>query len=539
MSTTLPPSPALFETPPAQPSVPSGGRPVESRDPATGEVWKSYTALSATEVTAAVAKARAALPAWAATPLGSRLRLLRRFHEVLYRRRHDVAAVLTRENGKTASEAFSTEIATALDFANYYARVTPRFLRPSWKMGLSMAMKRKRVRVLHEPFGVIGIIAPWNYPFMLPAAEMLPALATGNVVLLKPSEFTPTTGALLGELFAEAGAPDGVVTILQGDGSTGAALANADIDKMFFTGSVATGRKVAVACSQRLIPSSLELGGSDAAIVLADANIHHAALGVAWGRFSNAGQTCVAPKRVFVEAPVYDAFVTELAKVVNALRVGAGTSADTDVTGVIRPASVATLTAQRDDATARGARIVAQAQAPAGSHYFAPTVLADVPADARVLNEETFGPLLPVVKVRDADDAVARANASEFGLSGSVWSRDTGKATALAARLETGSVTINDAIVAPGMVEVPHGGVKTSGAGRTHGMEGLAECVRTKTVIADWFSGWRQAWWYGYSASHAAGLDAFVRFSHSPSLIERLMAIPPFLRILLAPKRPL
>lgn len=540
MTSTIPPLPALSETPHPPVTVPSGARPVESRDPATGEVWKSYVATSVAEVAEAVARARAAQPAWAAAPLGTRIRVLRRFHEVLYKRRHEVAAVLTRENGKSAAEAFSTEIATTLDFARYYAAATPRFVRPTWQTGLALAMKRKRVRILHEPYGVVGIIAPWNYPFMLPAAEMLPALATGNVVLLKPSEFTPTTGALLGELFRQAGAPDGVVTVLQGDGTTGAALARADVDKVFFTGSVATGRKVAVACAERLVATSLELGGSDAAIVLADADVRHAARGVVWGRCSNAGQTCVAPKRVFVEAPVYDAFVAELGRVVGALRVGPGSSSDTDVTALIRASSVATLTAQRDDALARGARVVAAATVPADAgSYFAPTVLADVPDDARVLHEETFGPLLPVVRVRDADEAVARANASDFGLSGSVWSRDTTKATAIAARMQTGSVTINDAIIAAGMVEVPHGGVKTSGVGRSHGLEGLAECVRTKAVVADTFTAWRQAWWYGYSASHTAGLDAYVRFAHSPNPLERLMAIPSFLKLLFAPKRPL
>jgi len=539
MTTAIASSPAISETPPEPGSVPSR-RAVESRDPATGEVWKSFAAATPDEVTAAVARARAAQPAWAATSLGSRIRLVRRFHEVLYKRRHDVAAVLTRENGKSAAEAFSTEIAIALDFANYYAAKTPKFLGESWHMGTSPAMMRKRARIVHEPYGVIGIIAPWNYPFMLAAAEMLPALATGNTVLLKPSEFTPSTGALLGELFADAGAGDGIVTVLQGDGVTGAALSGAEVDKVFFTGSVATGRKVALACAARLIPCSLELGGSDAAIVLADADVKHAASGVAWGRFSNAGQTCVAPKRVFVEAPVYDAFVAELSRIVNGLRVGAGTSAETDVTAVIRPQSVATLSAQRDDAIARGARVVASAKVPEGNgSYFAPTVLADVPADARVLHEETFGPLLPVVRVANADEAVARANASDFGLSGSVWSADTTKATAIARRMQTGSVTINDAIIAPGMTEMPHGGVKSSGVGRSHGMEGLAECVRTKSVIADTFSGWRQAWWYGYSAEHTKGLDAYVRFAHSPNLLERLAAIPAFLKIVLAPKRPL
>lgn len=514
-------------------------RPVESLDPATGEVWKRFETVTAQGVFEAVDRAKNAQRDWAGQPVGARVRIVRRFHESLYRRRHEIARALTRENGKPVAESIGSEIAIALDFANYYARTTPRFLRAPWYNAGALSMKRKRVRVSHEPFGVIGVISPWNYPFMLSAGVVIPALVTGNAVLLKPSEFTPETGELLASLFAEAGVPTGVFTVLQGDGSTGAALCDSGIDKIFFTGSVNTGRRVAVKCAERLIPCALELGGSDAAIVLADADVRHAASGIAWGRFSNAGQTCVAPKRLYVEAPAYDAFLAALGDAVRSLKVGAGGTQETDIGPMIRADAVTALESQRDDAIARGATIVATATKPdSNGSFFAPTVLANVPADARVLLEETFGPLLPVVRVKDADEAIMLANDSKFGLSASIWSSDTARAARLAQRIEAGSVVINDAVVIAGMADVPHGGVKQSGIGRTHGKAGLEECVRTKATVIDRFTSWRQAWWFGYSPAHDAGIDAYVRVAHSHSVLEKIRALPTFVKFIFKPRRP-
>ena len=514
-------------------------RAVESVDPATGEVWKRFETAAAEAVLAAVARAKAAQGEWAGQPIGARVRVLRRFHDCLYRRRREVADALTRENGKPVAEAIGSEIAIALDFANYYSRIAPRFLRAPWYTAGSLAMKRKRVRVEHDPFGVVGVISPWNYPFMLSAGVVIPALVTGNAVLLKPSEFTPESGELLASLFAQAGLPRDLFTVLQGDGSTGAALCDAPVDKIFFTGSVATGRRVAVKCAERLIPCALELGGSDAAIVIADANVHHAASGIAWGRFSNAGQTCVAPKRVYVEDAAYDAFVRELGAAVQALKVGPGGVQETDIGPMIRADAVAALESQRDDAVSRGATVVATAAIPGtNGSFFAPTVLANVPADARVLSEETFGPLLPVVRVRDADEAIALANAGVFGLSASIWSADTARAARLARRIEAGSVVINDSVVIAGMADVPHGGVKQSGIGRTHGKAGLEECVRTKATVIDRFASWRQAWWFGYSPAHGEGIDAYVRVAHSSSVLEKLLALPAFMKFIFKPRRP-
>jgi acyl-CoA reductase-like NAD-dependent aldehyde dehydrogenase len=500
---------------------------------------KRFESMTREGVFEAVSRAKAAQLEWAGEPVGARVRILRRFHESLFRRRREVADALTRENGKPLAEAIGSEVAVALDFADYYASEAPRFLRAPWRGARSLAMKRKRVRVAREPFGVIGVISPWNYPFTLSAGVVIPALVTGNAVLLKPSEFTPESSELFASLFHDAGLPRDVFAVLQGDGSTGAALCEAAVDKIFFIGSVQTGRRVAVRCAERLIPCSLELGGSDAAIVLADANVRHAASGIAWGRFSNAGQTCVAPKRIFVEAPAYDAFVAELARVVRELNVGPGDVSQTDVGPMIRAGAVAALESQRDEALARGATVVATAATPAGGgSFFAPTVLANVPADARVLREETFGPLLPVVRVKDAEEAIALANATEFGLSASIWSADTARAARLARRIEAGTVVVNDSVVSAGMADVPHGGVKQSGTGRTHGMAGLEECVRTKATVIDRFASWRQAWWFGYSSAHEDGIDAYVRVAHSRSVVQRLLALPKFLGFIFRPRRP-
>ncbi len=464
---------------------------------------------------------------------GERARIVARFHDVLYRRRHEIAAIITRESGKPYTDALGVDVLISLDFAKWTAKETPRFLRSGWRGVSGLMFWRKRVRFEKKPLGVIGVIAPWNYPFFLPTSCVLPALACGNAVVLKPSEFTPESGGVLESLWREAGLPEGVLQVVQGDGRAGAALSSAAVDKMLFTGSVATGRKVAAACAARLVPCSLELGGSDAAVVLADANVRAAADGIAWARFANAGQTCVAPKRVFVEASAYAGFVEAISRSVAALRVGAGDDPATEVGPLIHRAAVEQVTAQRDDAIARGARVAAAAQLPPNAHerFFPPTVLVDVNDTMRVLTEETFGPLLAVVRVRDADDAVARANASRFGLSASVWTGDRARGVAIARRLEAGTVMLNDATAVVGMPDVPYGGVKTSGLGRMHGVDGLAACVQSTPVVDDRFTAWRQPWTFPYGTAHRAAIEAYGRLAHGATAFERLSGIPGVIRM--------
>lgn len=493
----------------------------------------------APDVSAAVQAARAAQPAWAALAVTERMRILRRFHDLVYARRHDLAGIAHRESGKTLTDALGIDVALTLDFTAWTVRRTPRFLRTRVRRPAGLLFWRKRVRLERRPIGVVGVIAPWNYPLFMPASMILPALACGNTVVLKPSEFTPASATALGDLLREAGVPEGVCRVVPGDGRVGAALIRAGVDKVSFTGSVATGRRIAMACAERLIPCALELGGSDAAIVLADADVRHAADGIAWTRFANAGQTCVATKRVYVEAPAYDAFMAALGRAVAALRIGPGEHPDTEVSPMIHPQAAAALAAQRDDAVARGARVVATASVPPGvdtARTFPPTVLADTDESMQVLGEETFGPLLPVVRVRDADDAVRRANASGFGLSASVWTRNRAHGLRVARRLEAGTVMLNDAASVVGMPDIPYGGVKSSGIGRMHGEDGLRAFVHTTPIVDDRFPSWRQPWWFPYGAAYRDRSDAYNQLMHAPSLGARLAALPRVLRLVLGRK---
>lgn len=517
-------TPGIPGTPGGSVAAPEAGlRPVESRDPATGEVWSRHESATSGRVAEAIGRARHAQRAWRARDLHERAAVLRRFHDVLFTRRAEVAAIIERENGKPPVEALS-EVMVTLDFARYYAtRGVLRILRPVARTAAGPPMWRKRVHITEEPFGVVGVISPWNYPFMLPAAIVLPALVAGNAVVLKPSEFTTETGLVIARLFDAAGLPADVLQVLPGARTTGAALIEQGCDKIFFTGSEATGRKVAAECGARLIPCVLELGGSDAAIVLDDADLERAAEGLVWGRFSNSGQTCVAPKRLFVEDAVYDRFAALLAERVRRLSAGVDRSA-ADLGPLIRPEQTERLRAQLDDALARGARVAASG-VPAADHVFSPVLLTDVTPDARVLREETFGPVLPMVRVRDDDDAASRANDSPYGLSASVWSGNRRRALALAARLDTGSVVVNDSVIVAGMSDVPHGGVKASGSGRAHGVAGLRECVRSKAVVLERLPRLRQVWWYPYGPALREALDAAVVALHDRGWLRRARAL--------------
>ena len=498
-------------------------RSVESRDPATGVVWSRHEITSSGEVAEAIARARRAQRAWRNWNLADRAAILRRFHRLLFERRAEVAGIIERENGKPPVEALS-EVMVTLDFARYYARRSVlRILRPVSRTASGPPMWRKRVHLSEEPFGVVGVISPWNYPFMLPAAIVIPALVAGNAVVLKPSEFTTETGLVLARLFDAADLPADLLQVLPGARTTGAALIEQGCDKIFFTGSEATGRKVAAECGARLIPCVLELGGSDAAIVLDDADLERAAEGLVWGRFSNSGQTCVAPKRAFVESGVYDRFSAMLAERVRRLNAGIDRSA-ADLGPLVRPEQTERIQGQLDDAIARGAHVAA-AGLPAADHVFAPVLLTDVTPDARVLREETFGPLLPLVRVRDDDDAVARAYDSPYGLSASVWSGSRRRALAVAARLDTGSVVVNDSVIVAGMSDVPHGGVKASGSGRAHGLAGLRECVRSKAVVVERLPRLRQVWWYPYGPALREALDAALVALHDRGWARRLRAL--------------
>lgn len=496
----------------------------------------------------AVARARAAFPAWAARPIADRTAIIERFRALVFDDRDAIARTVTEETGKPLAESLIADLSMALDGARFLTRIAHGTLAPKKMRSDTLAAWRKVITVHHDPFGVIAIVSPWNYPFFFPAMHSMTALIAGNCVVLKPSEHTPRSAEHIARLMTRAGVPDGVFTVLQGDGKVGAALVASDVDKVMFTGSERTGRQIAMACAPRFIPVSLELGGSDAAVVLEDANVDITASGVLWGRFTNAGQTCAAIKRVIAVGTMHDALVARLVSQVNGLVVSEPSPSDSvarDVGPLITAAQRSLLMDQLDDAIAHGARVAVRREPATRTGHDADNrdaplvVLTDVTPSMRVWHEETFGPILVVVRATSDDHAVALANDSRYGLSASVWSQDRKRADRVAARLVAGSIALNDSVITAGLAEVPHGGVRASGIGRIHGVEGLLECVRTRTVVDDQLPMLRQPWWFGYGGDSASRVDAYLRLTHGRALLTRMSGIAGTIRMVLFPSRPL
>lgn len=491
--------------------------PVVSVDPATGEVLREFECTAEAEVCAAVNRARTAQPAWHELGISKRLQVLRRFQTLLHEKKSDVARVIARESGKPYAEALLTEVVVGLDAAQFLIANAHRVLRDQRIGHANLVMKAKRGWVVREPYGVIGIISPWNYPFNIPATEGLAALAAGNAVVVKPSEFTTLSVLELQSLLRSAGLPEALFQVVPGAGPTGAALVNSRIDKLIFTGSVASGKKVAQTAAARLLPVVLELGGKDPMVVLGDADLEVASSAAVWGAFVNAGQTCLSVERCYVHQSLYERFLGAVVEKTGKLRVGNGLDPQTEVGPLIHQRQLQIVEAQVEDARAGGARVLAGGARllELGRNFYAPTVIADVHHGMRLMQEETFGPVLPVMAFSSDDEAVHLANDSEFGLAASVWTRDRKRGEAVAARLQAGTVMVNDVVSCYGISEAPHGGVKSSGLGRTHGRFGLEEMVRVKYMDSDLLPRMRKVWWYGYGPEFIRQMEGFVDFLFS------------------------
>jgi acyl-CoA reductase-like NAD-dependent aldehyde dehydrogenase len=457
-----------------------GGARFDSLNPATGEVVASHPVHSAEDVAAAVDRARIAATWWSELGFAGRAERLRRWNGVLTRRMTDLIDVVRAETGKPARDA-QLEIVLAIDHISWAARHARRVLGPHRRSpGLLLANFSASVR--YEPLGVVGVIGPWNYPVFTPMGSIAYALAAGNAVVFKPSEYTPGVGVWLAETFAEAVPDQPVLQVVTGMGETGAALCRAGVDKIAFTGSARTGRKVMATCAETLTPVIIEGGGKDSLLVDADADLDAAADAAVWGGMSNAGQTCVGVERVYVHEKVHDAFVAKLTEKAKAVHAGA----DAQIGPITMPAQLEVIRAHIADALAKGGRALLGGADAVGERFVQPTVLVDVPEDARAVTEETFGPTLTVAKVRDMDDAVARANATRYGLGNTVFAKKN--AMAIAERLRSGMVAINSVISFAGIPSLPFGGVGDSGFGRIHGPDGLREFARAKAIARPRFS---------------------------------------------------
>lgn len=471
---------------------------IVSINPATGVPLGDVPDMSAGEVRAAVAGAREAQKSWGARPIEERCREVRRYSAELMRRAEEVIDLIVKEGGKTRTEALNTEVAVVADLVNYFAKHAPRMLAPE-PIGLHL-LKHRKSYIHYAPRGVVGVIAPWNFPFSIPMGEVMMALIAGNGVVLKPSEITPLIGLEAKKIYDACGLPPELFQVVTGRGGTGAALVDAGIQFCVFTGSVATGKKVAAACGERLIPCTLELGGKAPAIVCADADLERTARAIVWGGFANSGQICCSVERVYAHQAVHDELLERIGALTSELRQGDASADTVDVGAMTWDRQLEHVAGLVDKAVQQGARVVAGGKRRQGEGlFYEPTVLANCRQDMDVMRSEIFGPVVPVMKVDSEAEAVELANDSHLGLLAYVFTKDRERGKRLAERIEAGTVMINDVLNTYGCPETPWGGVKMSGIGRTHSVIGLRDLCEVRHVNYDRVALKKELWWYPYS----------------------------------------
>jgi acyl-CoA reductase-like NAD-dependent aldehyde dehydrogenase len=476
------------------------------RDPAHGTVIEELPLDGAESVAAAVARARAAQPAWAALSPKERCRVLKRARREMVKVRGEIIDRLERETGKARFDVAGELMGVCLDIG-HLARRAPRWLKT--ERVSTRPLFGKRGFVTYKPRGVVGIISPWNAPLNLAIGDAVPALLAGNAVVIKPSELTPLATLRAVEAMNRVLAPD-VLQVVVGYGDTGGALVD-HVDMICMTGSPETGRRVMERASRRLVPVLLELGGKDPMIVLRDADLDRAAKGAAWGGCMMTGQVCMSVERVYVEAPVAEAFTQKLVEEMSRLRTGEnGRDAEIDYGPFTSPRQVEIVERHLDDAKAKGARVLCggtRVERPGGI-YFAPTVVTGVDHGMALMTEETFGPVVPVMPVRDADEALRLANETRYGLNASVWTRDVERGIELATRIESGNVCVNDCLLSAGVPGLPFGGAKQSGIGTRHGgAEGIRQfCIR-QAMLVEPRRRKSEATWFPYSAKRGKQIE--------------------------------
>ena len=444
-------------------------------NPATGQEFGQVNMTTPEAVQKAVDDMRRAFPEWSRKSIRERSRILKKFQHVLIEERDEISNVLNQDCGKSLQDGL-LELFIAVDMLVQYRMHAFKWLkRKRVSSGLYLF---KRCYVEHRPHGVVAIISPWNYPLTLSLPPLLAALLAANTVVLKPSEVTGATGVLVEKLFNKVPELAPFVRVVHGDGKVGAALVSSKPDYIFMTGSTATGRKIMQSAAENLTPVALELGGKDAMIVLEDANLKAAARWGAWGAFFNAGQTCMAVERVYVVESKYDEFVQLAVQEANMLKSGYSTERNSPffMGPVTDPRQVNVIEAHIQDAISKGARILTGGREQ--GMFYSPMVMVDVNHTMKLMQDETFGPIMPIMKVRDEEEAIQLANDNAYGLGASVWSSDIARAKRVADRIEAASIIINDSIAQFGVPMLPFGGIKDSGFGRTHGEEGLLQFTR-------------------------------------------------------------
>ena len=507
-------------------------REIVSRDPATGEEIGRVPLMNAADVAAAVNSAREAQRDWARLSFRARAPFILRAREIVLAQLEEIASLISRETGKPPAEAISMEIVPTLDLMQYFARHAERLLKRQ-KIGLGQyELMGRSSYIVYKPLGVVGIISPWNFPWATPLDEVVMALMAGNGVVVKPSELTPLTALKIADVFKTAKLPEGLLRVVTGDGSTGAALVEAGVNKVMFTGSVATGKRVAEAAAKHLTPVVLELGGKDPMIVLEDANLENAARAAVWGGFCNAGQACASIERCYVHESVAREFTDLVVKETRGLKQGEPADGAMDLGAMSNERQLEIVESHVQDAVERGAKIETgghRVQSTKG-WFHEPTVVTGVDHTMELMREETFGPVLPIMTFKTDDEAVRLANDSPYGLTASVFTTDLARGRRLAERIDAGTVMINEVVYTHAIAQTPWGGVKQSGYGRTHGRLGLLELVIPQHIHLNRLPWLPDVWWFRYSAAAGTLFRGFARRFTTGSVLNSSLLLPKIIR---------
>lgn len=495
-------------------------------DAVTGELLGHSPLHSTEDLKEAIAAGRLAQKAWAGMPVKERVRRMMPVREYMMAHLDELAETVARDVGKTRIDALVSEIVPAMMALTYYGGKAKGFLKPRRMMPGNLFFANKWSRIHRVPFGVIGIISPWNYPFSIPFSEVIMGLLAGNAVVLKTASETQAVGLALKECLAAADLPEGLFSFINMPGRiAGDAFLESGVDKLFFTGSVPVGKILMAKAAETLTPVSLELGGNDAMLVCEDADLDRAVNGAVWAGLQNAGQSCGGVERIYVHVAVYEPFMKRLKAKVESLRIGYDRNHTTDVGAIATERQLETVKRHVDDAVAKGAVVYARSKPPKDpmqGHFYPPTVLTEVTHDMLVMAEETFGPVLGVMKVASMDDAVILANDSDLGLTGSVWTKKWKKGAELARRIMAGAVTVNDHLMSHGLAETPWGGFKESGIGRSHGAIGFAEMTESQVVVQDVMPLVKKnLWWHPFSPRVYATIKGVAQTLYAPTWKER------------------
>ncbi len=511
---------------------PAGEDEIVSYNPATAQEIGRARNRSAEEVNHAVEKSRAAFLHWRETSFRERARFVMRAREVILENLDDIARLISDESGKPVTESLSAEIAPVLDLMQYFARNAAKILKPERIDIGQLKFLGRSSKIIYKPLGVIAIISPWNFPFSIPLGEVAMALMAGDTVVLKPSELTPLVGLKIDEIFQKANLPANVLQVLTGDGRTGAAVVDAGVNKIMFTGSVATGKRIAESAAKTLTPVVLELGGKDPMIVFADADLEAASSAAVWGAFTNSGQACSSVERLYVEQSIAKKFTDLILEKTRKLTQNFGHDDATDVGAMSSENQLKIVETHVEDFEKSGAKILTGGKRNANfdGAFFEPTVIENATNEMRGMREETFGPTLPIARFATEAEAIDLANDTDFGLTASVWTRDLKKGTRVAEKILAGTVTVNEVLYTHGIAQTPWGGFKQSGYGRTHGKQGLLELVAPQHIHVNRFTFLPNAWWFGYSANAVETFKGFARHFASGSLLQTMKLTPQLLK---------